>query len=263
MDQNHTPAKALFLSDVHLGGFDERRNTLLEQELVNLIDYCETHGYKIYVLGDLFDYWMEYPNHIPPVAEQVRERFKRYNRSFGPTLFITGNHDNWTRDYLPSIGFELEKDLRIKKFGHHKVLMLHGDGVENGGPSLSRPLMHRLLRNPLFIRFYQKLLPPSMGLKAMKWFSNINRSTGKIQEEQNKLNKWAETKLEREDIDVILCGHDHMPRRNDFDFGTYINLGTFCIHRTAVIYNKEGFSLVSWNDKRNKLEPFSGHNQTA
>ena len=58
------------------------------------------------------------------------------------------------------------------------------------------------------------------------------------------------------DIEVILTGHDHIPRRKQFPFGTYINLGTFYNHQTMVYYNNDGFSLVCWRPELQTLKKF-------
>ncbi|HCI69619.1 MAG TPA: hypothetical protein DHV30_03060, partial [Balneola sp.] len=92
---------SLFISDVHLGAFDTNTEKKVEQELISLINYCCKHKIKIYVLGDLFDYWMEYPKKkfIPTVGKTVIEAFQKHNTECQPTTYITGNHDNWTYGY--------------------------------------------------------------------------------------------------------------------------------------------------------------------
>lgn len=259
---NHSPSqKLLFLSDVHLGGFSNEENRRIEQELIHLIDYCRQNDIKIYILGDLFDYWMEYPDsgHLPEPGADLRERFKSYNRQFGPTLFITGNHDNWTRGYFENLGFEVERNYKILDLDERKVLLLHGDGILNSQGDVRRPLLHRLLRNSRFVRLFQSLFPPRAGLTVMKWFSQINRFIGEIAgTDPEKLNKWAENWLKETETEVIISGHDHVPRKLDFSFGTYINLGNFYTDQTVAIYNNSGFELVLWNDatrQLNNLEP--------
>ncbi|MDX1672000.1 MAG: UDP-2,3-diacylglucosamine diphosphatase [Balneolaceae bacterium] len=251
-DQPHAFANHLFLSDIHLEGFSKARNRRIQESLIKLIDFCEKKQYKIYILGDLFDYWMEYPDHTPDIGKKVLKRFEHYNRHFGPTLFITGNHDNWTRDYLPGIGFDIEQDYRELSLQGQKLLLLHGDGLKQGEHA-KRPRMHRLLRNPRFIKLYQRLLPPSAGLKIMKYFSRVNRFLERWGSDEKVLNKWAEKQLKENDYAIIISGHDHMPRKLNFSFGTYLNLGTFYQHRTLAVYNNGCPELVVWNDVKGEL----------
>lgn len=253
----------LFLSDVHLGGFSEERNRAIEQELIHLTEYCHRHRYRICILGDLFDYWMEYRGVAPSLGERLLELFRSWNHPFHPTLFITGNHDHWTGPLLPSIGFRLEHGAHRMELGGKNLLLMHGDGLpdhnrlpspESGGSlELRRPLLHRILRNPLFIRGYQAVLPPAAGIRVMRWFSRINRSLDNVKGGTGTLDRWSARFLERTETDLVLCGHDHVPRANEYRWGTFMNLGTFYRHRTAVLYTKGEFSHVQWNDDSKTL----------
>lgn len=257
-----TNQKLLFISDVHLGGFSEAENKHLESSLMHLIDYCEQEKYKICILGDLFDYWMEYPSFIPSLGNRLLNRFCSYNRNTGDTLFITGNHDNWTRGYFKEIGFDIENDYRTLTLDSRRILLLHGDGLVDPDLKIHRPWLHRFLRNNTFTQCYQKVLPPRTGLILMKYFSRLNRYFEEYRSDQKKLNKWAKTTLNLVGTDVIICGHDHFPRVLNFDFGTFINLGTFYKHKTLAVYNKGEFSLVVWSDKSGELQPFHAEQKT-
>lgn len=253
-DQYKTPGKKLFVSDAHLGGFDEAINKKIETELIHLVDFCEEHNYEIYILGDLFDYWMEYPNYKPALGEALLERFERYNLNTGSTLYITGNHDNWNNGYFKKIGFTIEKNHHFLDLGGKKTMLLHGDGLDDPSFNLPRPLFHRVLRNPSFVNLYQSVLPPEAGLDVMMKFSRLARSREVTEAEKN-LNKWAKKQLKNSDTDFILCGHDHTPRRLDYNFGTFINLGTFYQHKSVAAYNNNELSLVTWNDAARQLTP--------
>ncbi len=251
--------KLLFISDAHLGGFSRSENKKVEEKLIKFIDFSEKNGYKIHILGDLFDYWMEYPNSKPDLGEELLRRFKEYNSRTGSTLYITGNHDNWTNGYFKTIGFEVERNHRFLHVEGKKIMLLHGDGLDNPSFGLKRPLFHRFLRNPSFIKLYQTVLPPVAGLKVMKKFSRIARSREVTETEKN-LNNWAQWELERSETDLIICGHDHTPRMIRFSFGTFINLGTFYEHQTVATYNNGEFSIVVWDDTVGKLKPFTAQN---
>ncbi len=246
----------LFLSDAHLGGFSGEKNKKIEDDLIALVKYCCEQRIRIAVLGDLFDYWMEYPNAIPQIGKGLLDCFEQYNREMGGTIYITGNHDNWTENHFEERGFDVIREQKIVTLNGKKVMLLHGDGLRHECYNLPRPAMHRLLRNPKFIDFYQRLFPPKAGIMVMKYFSRLNRALSRESGKQKKLNKWAENELKRSDTDIIICGHDHTPRIKIFNFGTYINLGTFCNTRTVALYNNNTFSLVNWDDINRELQPF-------
>jgi len=246
----------LFLSDAHLGGFSTEENQRIESDLIQLINYCQRNEVRISILGDLFDYWMEYPNHVPEVGKRLLDRFEDFNRALGPTLFITGNHDNWTRDHLRDRGFYLEHEDYFFSLNGKKIMTLHGDGLTDNEHNLERPVTHKLLRNEKFLDIFQRLLSPETGLKTMKYFSRFNRFVEWQSDKSAKLNTWAKEQLKTSDIDFILCGHDHKPRQKQFPFGTYINLGTFYKHKTMAYCNNDVISLVCWEPKTQSLTQF-------
>jgi len=246
----------LFISDVHLGGFSDTKNERIESELIQLINYCQRNGIRLAVLGDLFDYWMEYPEVVPKLGNKLLDRFEDFNRQLGPTLYITGNHDNWTRNHFKDRGFYLVHEHYQFNIDDKEVLALHGDGLANPKYKLKRPLMHRILRNPQFIKLFQRIFPPQTGNTIMKYFSRITRKMDWDTRKEDQLNNWAKHQLKNSDIEVILTGHDHIPRRKQFPFGTYINLGTFYNHQTMVYYNNDGFSLVCWRPELQTLKKF-------
>lgn len=246
----------LFLSDAHLGGFSTEENARIESELIQLINYCQRNDIRMTILGDLFDYWMEYPDHVPQLGKKLLERFQDFNNQLGPTLFITGNHDNWTRDHLTQRGFYLEHESYFYSLDDQKIMTLHGDGLSDGRHNLERPIMHKVLRNKKFLDFFQRVLSPKAGLKTMKYFSRFNRFVEWKSDQSQKLDCWAKQQLKKSDIDFILCGHDHIPRRKQFPFGTYINLGTFYKHKTMAYCNNDVISLVCWEPETQSLTQF-------
>lgn len=96
----------------------------------------------------------------------------------------------------------------------------------------------------------------------MRKFSNINRNLDRekhLNQENSgnsNMNKWAERFLSENNVDYILCGHNHTPQMQDYAGGTYLNAGSFYNHRSLILYNKENFALVKWNKKMNKFNPF-------
>lgn len=255
MDQLNLSEPLLFISDAHLGGFSDKENTRIESELVQLISYCQRNTIRLAILGDLFDYWMEFPDHIPSLGKKLLDRFEEYNHHLGPTLYITGNHDNWTHGHLEDRGFIIESEFHTITLGDKKAILLHGDGLSDPDLGLSRPLLHRLIRHPSFISWYQRLFAPAAGLSVMKYFSRFNRWLDDQQEDSSTLNNWAEQQLQDSQWDIIISGHDHIPRSKHFSFGSYINLGTFYKHRTMAYYNNASVTLVSWKPGTQSLKP--------
>lgn len=245
----------LFISDVHLGAFPDREEEKIEKDLCKLIRFCKTNGYQIHILGDLFDYWMEYPNRRPQIGKQVLHELTIYNREITPVTYITGNHDNWTYGYFKSLGFNVKKDFHRLDERGNQLFLHHGDGLSDKSFGLQRPLLHRILRNKLFIKIYQTVLPAKTGLRLMKWFSDYSRKNSTI--DPAPLNRWSEKFLKNSDYNAVISGHDHIPRQETFSFGTYINLGTFFQHRTVALYTNSEIKLVRWDSSELRFQPFT------
>lgn len=252
----------IFLSDVHLGAHSAETDRDIEQDIINLIDYCEREQTGIVILGDFFDYWMEYPDAFPKLGNRVLERFRSYHRdNHCKTLFITGNHDNWTFGYLESLGFDIEHEYRIFKPDGMKILLLHGDGLSDPEMNFPRPFMHRLLRNSYFTTMYQTLLPPRAGWACMRFFSGNSRNNdrpGKKLREQDRIDQWMHNKLlDSPDLNAAVYGHHHQPFHWNREGKTAVCCGSFASERTLGYYTDRALKIVIWDAKQKKLKPFT------
>ncbi|RNC80057.1 MAG: hypothetical protein ED557_13085 [Balneola sp.] len=246
----------LFISDVHIGAFSPIKEEELARNLLTLIDYAIEHEALLYVLGDLFDYWMEFPkqNYIPNIGKEVLDKFEEYNRSVAKALFITGNHDNWTFGHFEDRGFDVERNYRVIELEGLKVLLMHGDGQFGKRDDFIRPFYHKVLRHPTFTKIFQKVFSPTLGLSFMKIFSNVTRKRN--YRNPVPLNNHAESILNAKEIDLVLCGHDHIPRMETFSGGRYINSGPFFSDGTLVRYKNGAFELVKWHIETQEFVPF-------
>lgn len=236
----------LFISDVHLGGFTKEKNDIIEQDLVALLKFANKNALKIIVLGDLFDYWMEYKNTYPIYADTVLNAFKVQNELV-KSLLITGNHDCWTRSKLEETGFEVEHEYRIVNLGDAKCLLLHGDGLKDPCMKLKRSKLSRIIRSRAFLLLYQFIFPPKLGFLLMSWFSRFSKKYQRDALKKSEFfDNWAIKKLEDLEIDVVIAGHFHIHKFIYNSNGLYINLGAFFKHRTVGIYTKNRFNLVRW-----------------
>ena len=237
----------IFLSDVHLGAFSAKTNKQIEEDLLALIEYCKQRHIELHILGDLFDYWMEFPEKgfVPQLGK---------NETVSPALFVTGNHDNWTFGHFKERGFDLEENFRLKEINGKRFLLMHGDGVAAAKIDFPRAAFHQLLRHSNFVNAYQKVLPPATGLALMKKFSSLTRRRDNHNPEP--LNRQAKKIFSRHRLDYIITGHDHVPRVETFPQGRYINCGPFFNKRTLVLHTKDDTQLVTWNAEDKNFIPF-------
>lgn len=248
--------RCLFISDVHLGAFSETENAKVEDDLISLINFAESEDLELFFLGDIFDYWMEIRGRIPKVGSRLLQRMKKYHDDHSrKVLFITGNHDNWTENYLINeIGFDLESEYRILDLEGKQTLLLHGDGLKNPEMKFPRPLFHRFLRNPYFIRMYKLILPPVLALWLMKTFSSISKASSSPNSPAAiRIDSWVRNQLENKYFDAIICGHSHQAKCITYNEGIYVNTGNFYSDRTVGLFADGKFQLATWVAEENVL----------
>lgn len=244
----------LFISDVHIGAFEENKEKQIEKDLISLIDYCEKNSILLHVLGDLFDYWMEYPDYTPSLGRNILTRFKTYHQNVGRTFFLTGNHDYWTLGAFEEHGFDVESDQAVIAINNSSVFLMHGDGIADTLYNMPRPLLNRFLRNHFFITLFRSALSGKRANSVMKWFSEYTRNP--LGGNPDTLNKWAHQLISEYKFDVVISGHDHIARKETFSDGIYINCGAFHKNYTLAEYKNNEPELVIWNSHQNKLLPF-------
>jgi len=243
-------APTVFVSDVHLGCSDVHTNGLLERDFLELLRWCERENTQIVLLGDIFDYFMAYPGYIPVISRAVLTWFEGYHQRTGvKTLYVTGNHDNWDFGYFDSVGFDTEHEYRILQTQDGlRVMTFHGDGLRDPAFRYPRPFVHRLLRNRMFTTGFQLFTSGRTGNGAMEWFSARSRRNDNGGEQEAKaLDAAAARFLSEKRAEVVLCGHHHRVRKQNFSGLQYMNTGAFFVDRSACLYTKGDFRLVRWD----------------
>lgn len=241
IELDHLPDKCLFISDIHLERESgSEQDVACEQDAILLLQQAGLRGYTIFLLGDIFDYWMEIKCRIPPIAPSFLASLQKLAAEH--TIYmVTGNHDNWTDGFFIQMGVKECQDLISTKNGS---ILAHGDGFRDEKWGLRRPKKHRLLRNKWFIKLFQTLFSPQKCWHLMQDFSKDSylKSLGKASEEAI-LDTWVEKQMQEHHRPLIICGHDHVARMKEFDGGAYINSGFFYKDRTFVIRNGTRLAL--------------------
>lgn len=245
----------LFISDTHLGGFDDAENHEIERDLLSLLEAAYAQKMRIFIVGDLLDYFLKHGDYVPDVGEKVLTSLARYSKSTSePVVYITGNHDNWDDGYFDSLGFETCYEYLKLDFDGRELLLLHGDGLSAAHMRFPRPLFHRFLRNPYFVHVFKVLTAPRLANRIMFHFSNLSRRLTRGKGSNHKrVDSWARKYLRENDTDVIICGHHHHKRFEEIGTKLYINLGAFYLDRTCGLYTNDGFQLVTWQESDNKF----------
>ncbi len=265
----------LFLADVHLGGSIGLGDNY-EKNLCSLINYAAQKKIQLYLLGDVFDYWMEFPAHknktrstksnhssnkptLPPLGSVLLNTLQEYNQVCGPAYYILGNHDYWDAGYFASIGCTVFTDGCSINLDHQTVCLLHGDGLPtkktqirgNLITPLKRPILHTILRSKTFITLFQFFFAPNQAWSMMKAFSNFSKN--KEKPALSTIDSTLKNLINFSDIDCIIAGHDHLARTVHTKGGQYINTGPYYENNLVLTYSKQGWDHAEWDEQKSKL----------
>jgi len=167
-----------FLSDAHLGSLALERGWAQQKKLIAMLEEMSKDAVSIYLLGDMFDFWMEYFIHdkskqaYHPFFKEIRKLIKKGIH----VHFFVGNHDLWTFGGIEALcGAEVHYEpCTIQRYGK-SLYLCHGDGVlpsdwESLYPKEVVKKIRRFMRlrnifHSPFWQFWFRCLPPSWGNK--------------------------------------------------------------------------------------------------
>ncbi|MBD3315013.1 MAG: UDP-2,3-diacylglucosamine diphosphatase [Chitinivibrionales bacterium] len=215
---------AYFISDAHLGtrltGFDQR-----ETELPAFLRELTDTASHLFIVGDLFDFWIEYAHAVRPVFFPVLHELRLLVEHGVEVHYLAGNHDFALGSFLnQAIGIHLHPAHLDIELQGKKVHLYHGDGL------LRRDVGYRLLRRILRNRFNQrlyKLLHPNIGVPLALFFSRSSRHYMESSAQKIPLDEyrgWARQRLDA-GSDIVVLGHTHHPEISDYGGRRYCNTG--------------------------------------
>ena len=194
--------RRLFLSDVHL-------SPRLPDRAARLLEFLEREAARadeLYILGDLFDYWIG-PKHLD--LPDYRDALAALRRTTGRgvrVLFILGN-----RDFYMRRRFEDETGVRVApgrtshrmEVASRKVCLCHGDYLEG-----RRDLgfwIQELIRSRPMEAFYTRL-PAGMQKAGAEFYRRVSGARPRRPSDLEDAAVLAEF---RRGTDIIVCGHVH------------------------------------------------------
>lgn len=243
-----TGKKVYFLSDFHLGAPDEQASLEREKKLVRFLDEIKDDAEKIFILGDLFDFWYEYKKVVPKGYVRILGKLAEITDMGIPVIFFVGNHDMWMKDYFQT---ELNIDVYFEptpfELKGRKFLIGHGDGLGPGdkGYKMLKKIFRHKASHWLF-----GILPPYMGIGLARYLSRKSRAqTGQTEEQflgedKEWLIAYCKEVLKKDKYDYFIFGHRHLPI--DFSLterSRYINLGDWIRYYSYATWDGNDLAL--------------------
>ena len=248
-DINPGISLTLFFSDMHFGRRDYAREREKEADLLRCLHAHEDEIEHLYLLGDVFDAYIEYPRLIPKGFTRFQGLLASWSDRGLPITYLVGNHDPWHIDHFErELGVRLVKKTLTEPLYGHSVYLSHGHGLSEGF-RLTRQVKS-WMRHPSLGRLYAMLLPGDAGLGLARWTSE--RFSGKEPDpaEAEALRRHARRQLQTGPADLVVMGHSHQPVLHTWPQGRYLNTGTWAESRTFGQMNEEALRLLLWDGTR-------------
>jgi UDP-2,3-diacylglucosamine hydrolase len=235
-----------FISDVHIPvNRDEAENNRLHIFL-KFLDEIKESAKRIFIVGDLFDFWFEYKYVIPKAHFIVLHHLAKLKEQGIDMHYLAGNHDFWLGTFLrDEMGIATYQDTWSGKIGNKQFFLYHGDGVARR--DVGYRFIKRIFRSRLNIILY-RLLHPDFGIPFAHKVSGTSRNYTKridMQDEQDYLN-FARKQFEQ-GYDFVLMGHRHTPLRHEENGKVYINLGDWLENFTYARFDGVTLELLNYS----------------
>lgn len=237
---------AIFIADAHLRRKDDENYRLLLEFLAGLRGSIDI----LYILGDLFEFWIGYERTPYPHYLPVLEKLQELRESGIEIVYFEGNHDfHLGPDFTGRLGVRVYPGPATVVLDGRRVHLCHGDEVNR------RDYPYRLLRSVLhgrLIRALTRVVPPAVAAEIAERMGRKSK-----QNHQRRQHKWDYAALLRayaaerfaEGCDVVISGHFHLPLIEGDSGHTLLCLGDWLTHYTYGEWRDGVLTLRSYREE--------------
>ncbi len=233
-----------FISDVHFSASLNEEETEKRRLFAALTSQIRRKGGTLFILGDFFDFWFDYPHYADPALQTILDDLASLVKQGVDVHFIAGNHDYWSWKSFRRIGVHWYPDHISFSHENKKFYLCHGDGLLASDTGYR--LLKRIFRNPVAV-FAFRLLGPRFGMRLGLRQTRHSRKNYQVripllQTYADEMVVWQGKRLD-EGVDVALMGHIHFPEFVESDGKYRCVIGDWVVpeHRYRVVW--DGSSL--------------------
>ena len=213
--------RTIFLADAHLVSPDKQNYRLLMRFLRDLEGNTET----LYIMGDLFDFWLGFPSNPLRQFDEVLVALQSLVRSGCRLVYFEGNHDfHLGAIFRQCLGAEIHPGPAVISVQGRQLFLCHGDQINrrDRGYRLLRLLLHNRLSAALVNR-----VSPLFALRVRAWLQRTSRAGY-----QAKLQRWDyraiirsfARSVRKEGCDGLVTGHFHLAFCEELDGSPFVIL---------------------------------------
>ena len=236
-----------FISDIHLKLRTSPEEKNRRESLYRLLDQVRLTGGTCFFVGDLFDFYFEYPDLVPKSYTDFYQKAKDMKKDGVELHYILGNHDYWVQEFMThEIMDQVYFDDAIIDVNGKKFFLTHGDGLLSWDHGYR--LLKKMIRSKFFIWLFRWLHPTI----AYKIANAISRS-GRHDTHSEKFNK--DVRIELQDyaknhfdngFDYMVCGHYHLGEMFSVNEGKLAILGDWFHRPSYAVYDGMDLKLHQW-----------------
>ena len=234
-----------FVSDMHLEPGNKRR----AEHFGAFLDFIRQGAVRLYILGDLFDYWVGHGHDQQPEYRAALVHIRRAVDSGLQVVLLHGNRDFLLNSTITAIcgAAVAGDDLRLNIDGT-TVHLCHGDSLcdhDRGQHSL-----HAALRSRAFRMIYQ-----ACPFFVRNFLARVLRiiSTHCTARKARHVTSIPDAAIERvfaAGADVLVCGHTHHQAQRVIPFGessrSLYNLGDWSEDGSYLVYKDGVFRFLHY-----------------
>lgn len=246
----------LFLSDLHLGRGSHQATAQAERDAVALLRANEESllGQRgaLYLVGDVFDEFIEYKHLIPKSAPRLVGLLAEWADRGARITYLVGNRDPWHLSFFRDhLGVRVARKGLLEKLedadrGGRLAYIAHGD-QEAIGTATAR--LRRIARHPALQRLYRMSLPGDTAFALARVVSRRFGSGGRPEPDvADHLETAARKRLRTTPAEIVVHGHSHTAACLLTPGGAYLNTGYWFGARTFGRFHDGVLSLMHWTD---------------
>lgn len=243
-----TRTKTYFISDLHLGASYIADHRAHERRVVNFLRHIAPECKRLFLLGDILDYWWEYRTVVPRGFTRFFGALAEMADNGTEIVWFKGNHDIWIFDYLPQeIGLTIHDGILVTELDGHRFLMEHGDGV--GKLPWSFRKLRGLFRNRIAQRLYASIHPRWTIGFAHAWSSHSRKKGGytppaRAGENLIEFSREYNADPSHDKIDYFIFGHCHIILDESLpEGGRVLILGDWIQHFSYGVWDGEKMEI--------------------
>ena len=222
---------ALFISDVHLGSKGSNAELLLEM-------LKEYEPKELIIVGDFIDGWLLKKRHYwTQDFSNVIRKILSYTKKGTKVTYITGNHDDFLRSYIP-IYFGDNINV-VNEMVWEDYFITHGDLYDG--------IVQMKWLGKLGSFGYELAISLDMLMKKFGYKKSLSKFLKKKVKDAVKFITNFEEQLvyqsKRRNCKGVICGHIHTPENKFVDGIHYLNCGDWIENNSYIIYDEGRWEL--------------------